>query len=98
MLPHGTFQEVINPNNQTMLLLHSHWIGLSQIMSFINEQEYAARDKKPSREDSRIDPGFIRWLKHLNARIDYEHQMYNQWPMWVDDQLEKDITFFGRAR
>ncbi|KAK5997010.1 Zn(2)-C6 fungal-type transcription factor afumD-like protein [Cladobotryum mycophilum] len=95
MLPHATFQELINPNNQVVILLHSHWISLSQIMAFINQQEYEVRDKKPSRQDGRIDPGFIRWLKFLNARVDYEHQMFNQWPMWVDEQLDEDISFLG---
>ncbi|RFU76874.1 c6 transcription factor [Trichoderma arundinaceum] len=101
LLPHASFQELINANNQVIILLHSHWIALSQIMAFITEQEYEVREKHPSRQDSgsgRIDPGFIRWLKHLNARVDYEHQMFNQWPRWVDEQLDNDITFFGRRR
>lgn len=45
-----------------------------------------------------MDPGFIRWLKHLNARVDYGHQAYNQWPLWVDEQLDRDMTFFGKRR
>lgn len=97
MLPHGTFQELIDMGNQTIVLLHSHWIALSQIMSFISEQENAVREKHPTqRESNNMDPGFIRWLKYLNARVDYEHQPYNQWPAWVDAQLDKDMTFFGR--
>mgnify|MGYP005989556107 CR=1 FL=1 len=96
MMPHGTFQELIDMDNQVILLLHAHWIGLSQIMAFINEQESSVREKHPSQKENRTDPGFIRWLKYLNSRVDYEHQAYNQWPMWVDDQLEKDITVFGR--
>lgn len=96
MMPHGTFQELINMDNQVILLLHAHWIGLSQIMAFINEQESSVREKHPSQKENRTDPGFIRWLKYLNSRVDYEHQAYNQWPMWVDEQLEKDITVFGR--
>ncbi|OAA80184.1 Zn(2)-C6 fungal-type DNA-binding domain protein [Akanthomyces lecanii RCEF 1005] len=96
LLPHGTFQELINMRNQTMVLLHTHWIALSQIMAFINEQEMSVRQKYPSRQESRMDPGFLRWLKYLNARVDYQHQMYNQWPMWVEEQLDRDLTFFGR--
>lgn len=83
-------------DNQVMLLLHSHWIALSQIMAFINEQEFAAREKRPSQEEGPRDPGFIRWLKYLNSRIDYNNSRYNQWPQWVDAQLDKDITIFGR--
>lgn len=98
MLPHSTFQEMINLNSQVIILLHSHWISLSQIMTFISEQEYAVRDKEPKASDQGVDLGFIRWLRFLNARVDYEHQIYNQWPMWVDEQLEKDITFFGKSR
>jgi hypothetical protein len=96
MMPHGTFQELINLSNQTMVLLHSHWIALSQIMAFITEQEHTVRQKQPQQSSCNMDPGFLRWLKYLNARVDYEHQMYNQWPMWVEEQLDKDITFFGR--
>ena len=97
LLPHDSFQELINANNQVVILLHTHWIALSQIMAFINEQEYEVREKHPARQDnSRIDPGFIRWLKHLNARVDYAHQMFNQWPRWVDEKLDSDITFFGK--
>lgn len=83
-----------------MVLLHTHWIALSQIMAFITECEYDVREKKPTTPSSSSSgspsPGFVRWLKFLNARVDYEHQMYNQWPMWVDGQLDKDVTFFGR--
>ena len=96
LLPHALFQDLINANNQVVILLHTHWIALSQIMAFINEQEYAVREKHPARQDNRMDPGFIRWLKHLNARVDHEHQMFNEWPRWVDEQLDNDITFFGK--
>ncbi|OAA59315.1 C6 transcription factor [Cordyceps fumosorosea ARSEF 2679] len=97
LLPHGTFQELINMRNQTMLLLHTHWIALSQIMAFITEQEMSVRQKYPSQQENRMDPGFLRWLKYLNARVDYEHQMHNQWPLWVEEQLDRDLTFFGRS-
>lgn len=97
MLPHNIFQELISPDNQVIMLLHSHWIALSQIMIFITQQEYEVREKVPQR-DKPLDPGFIRWLRYLNARIDYEHQVYNQWPIWVDEQLNRDISFFGKRR
>lgn len=98
MLPHNVFQELISPGNQVIMLLHAHWISLAQIMVFITAQEYEVREKRPPDTGKPIDPGFIRWLKYLNARIDYEHQMYNQWPMWVEQQLERDITFFGKQQ
>jgi hypothetical protein len=98
MLPHNVFQELISPGNQVMMLLHTHWISIAQIMTFITDQENQLREKHPPEMDKPIDPGFIRWLRYLNARIDYEYQIYNQWPMWVDQQLERDITFFGRTR
>src|SRR5699024_6703065 len=67
MLPHGSFQELINFNRQTIVLLHTHWIALAQIMAFITEREYDLREKKPIKQDNDMDPGFVRWLKYLNA-------------------------------
>jgi hypothetical protein len=97
MLPHHIFQELINPNNQVVMLLHAHAIALTLVMAFIFAQEREASDHKPPPSPNEpMDPGFGRWLKFINSRIDYEHQMYNQWPMWVEEQLDRDITFFGR--
>ncbi|KAM3558298.1 hypothetical protein MY1884_004057 [Beauveria asiatica] len=96
LLPHETFQELINMQNQTIVLLHTHWIALSQIMSFITEQERNIRQKYPSQQESKMDPGFLRWLKYLNARVDIGNQVHNQWPLWVEEQLDRDLTFFGR--
>ncbi|KAK7415533.1 hypothetical protein QQZ08_012311 [Neonectria magnoliae] len=100
LLPHHQFQELINPNNQVMLLLHSHWISLNEIMAFITQQELLARQKAPPpcENQADIDPGFQRWLRYMNAHVDYEHQIYNQWPMWVEEQLNRDISFFGKTR
>ncbi|PHH90174.1 hypothetical protein CDD83_4333 [Cordyceps sp. RAO-2017] len=100
MLPHASFQELIKLDRQVMVLLHAHWIALSQVMSFITEREYDVREKQPARHDggAGMDPGFIRWLKYLNARVDGEHRPYNQWPVWVDEQLDRDMTFFGKRR
>ncbi|KFA66165.1 hypothetical protein S40285_03373 [Stachybotrys chlorohalonatus IBT 40285] len=100
LLPHSMFQELLDMNNQVMILLHAHWIAGSQIMAFITEQEHSVREKEPAQQSNQgtIDPGFLRWLKYLNSRVDYEHQVYNQWPMWVDEQLDRDITFFGKRR
>lgn len=105
LLPHTTFQELINfDENQTMLLLHTHWIALSHIMVFITEQEYMLRSKHPSgngaqpKPPDQMNPGFHRWLRHLNSQVDYEHQAYNLWPRWVDEQVQRDISFFGKTR
>ncbi|KAI9158433.1 Sterol uptake control protein 2 [Paramyrothecium foliicola] len=100
-LPHNVFQELINPANQVVLLLHTHWLALSEMMSFISQQEYLVRDEKVPKSENiegRIDPGFGRWLRYLNARVDYEHQVYNQWPMWVEEQLDRDASFFGKLQ
>ncbi|OAA43852.1 C6 transcription factor [Metarhizium rileyi] len=97
MLPHSTFQLLINLNRQSMLLLHAHWIALSQIMAFITEREQDVSGKRPTATtDAGPAPGFVAWLKFLNSRVDFEHQGYNQWPMWVEAQLDRDLTFFGR--
>lgn len=101
LLPHDSFQELINPENQAMLLLHSHWVSINEIMSFITGQESKVQrqslDLQNRESQCNIDPGFARWLKYLNAHIDLEHQMYNQWPMWVEEQLDRDVTFFGKS-
>ncbi|PFH62055.1 hypothetical protein XA68_15263 [Ophiocordyceps unilateralis] len=100
MLPHATFQQLINLNRQTTILLHTHWIALSQIMALITEREHEARERR-TRRDRGMDPGFIRWLRYLNTRVDLEHQAYNQWPVWVDEQLNRDVTlvaFLGNRR
>lgn len=98
-LPHPSFQEVINPNNQVMVLLHAHWVALNEVMSFILQQENNVRKKKhtPREGKCEIDPGFQRWLRWLNAHVDYEHQIYNQWPMWVEEQLNEDVSYFGKS-
>ncbi|KAI6778766.1 Sterol uptake control protein-like protein [Emericellopsis cladophorae] len=98
MLPHNVFQELISPKNQVLLLLHTHWISLIEIMTPITQQEREVCERRPPENDQPIDLGFARWLKYINARVDYEHQMFNQWPMWIEAQLDKDITFFGKVR
>jgi hypothetical protein len=113
MLPHDKFRRIIDPTNQVMLLLGTHWIALKQIMAFITDcEESASRDmsntaprRPPSvRSDGSpkaaedIDPGMARWLRWLNQQIDVEHQIYNTWPIWVEEQLDRDVSFFGRTR
>lgn len=100
MLPHDKFRRIIDPSNQVMVLLATHWIALKQIMAFITEVEEMARATRPAgggKQDA-IDPGLSRWLKYLNRQVDFEHRLYNTWPMWVEEQLDRDITFFGKTR
>jgi hypothetical protein len=112
MLPHDKFRRIIDPTNQVMLLLGSHWIALKQIMAFITEtEETASREmnnvkaRRPSsiradespKTPADIDPGMARWLRWLNRQIDAEHQIYNTWPLWIEEQLDRDMSFFGRT-
>ncbi|KAM0353656.1 hypothetical protein ACHAPU_001669 [Fusarium lateritium] len=99
LLPHDTFQALIDTDNQVMMLLHAHWVAINEIMTPISKQERHVSEKHPPDREGKpdLDPGFGRWLKHLNANVDLEHQSYNQWPMWVEEQLDHDNSFFGRV-
>lgn len=44
-----------------------------------------------------MDLGMGRWLKYLNRQVDAEHRQYNGWPMWVEEQLDRDLGFFGKT-
>ncbi|KAL1884333.1 hypothetical protein VTK73DRAFT_27 [Phialemonium thermophilum] len=96
MLPHEQFQRVIDTTNQVNILLASHWIALTQIMAMITEKEFevGTRARPPGLYES--DVGMSRWLKNLNASIDKDHAVYNQWPVWVSRQLDHDPRFFAR--
>ncbi|OHE91005.1 C6 zinc finger protein [Colletotrichum orchidophilum] len=94
-LPHEKFQRVIDMTSQTMVLLASHWIALKQIMATVTNAEHECREKAPSKENA-VGMGIVRWLGHLNRQVDHEHLVYNQWPLWVEEQLNRDLTFFGK--
>ncbi|KAG7294310.1 hypothetical protein NEMBOFW57_004381 [Staphylotrichum longicolle] len=96
MLPHDKFQRLVDPGNQVAILLGAHWIALEQIMAVICDAERKGAAKTP-KQSSGISPGNIGWLKYLNAQVDQEHRAYNQWPMWVEAQLNKDRGFFGKT-
>ncbi len=99
MLPHDKFQYVIDLGNQTCVLLATHWIALMQIMATITEIESKARAKQPEpHKDRGIGVGIIRWLKFLNRMVDIDYLSYNQWPLWVEAQLDRDMAFFGKTR
>lgn len=102
MLPHDEFQRIIiDPSNQTIILLSSHWIALKQIMATITDVEGAARAKEPEptpRQENDMCIGIIKWLRYLNGLVDEEHAPYNVWPAWVEMQLERDPRCFGKGR
>ncbi|KAK3900233.1 hypothetical protein C8A05DRAFT_45883 [Staphylotrichum tortipilum] len=99
MLPHGQFQRLIDPTSQVALLLGSHWIALEQIMAVIcdAERRSAAAKQPPQSAGAGTSSGNVHWLKYLNGQVDDEHRRYNEWPMWVEAQLDRDLGFFGRT-
>ncbi|SPO03575.1 uncharacterized protein DNG_06258 [Cephalotrichum gorgonifer] len=97
MLPHEKFQVIIDPGNQVTILLASHWIAIKQIMTPIMEAQFRCRKKDPGKEGG-MEVGMIRWLKYLNRQVDEEHRVHNQWPVWVEGQVDRDLGFFGKTR
>ncbi|KAK3387680.1 hypothetical protein B0H63DRAFT_470694 [Podospora didyma] len=105
MMPHEDFQRLVDPDNQVAVLLATHWIALKQIMATITETEEKGAAKVPdssssssgSRPEHSIELGIIRWLKYLNRLVDQDHVRYNQWPVWVETQLDLDRGFFGKT-
>lgn len=95
-LPHEKFQQVIDLSNQVNVLLAAHWIAVKQIMAIITDAENRCKAKTPDERAGDIDVGILRWLKYLNAHVEREYLVYNQWPMWVEAQLDRDRSFFGR--
>ncbi|KAI0147083.1 C6 zinc finger protein [Xylariaceae sp. FL1272] len=94
-IPHEDFRHVIDSENQVCLLLASHWIALKQIMATITETEHQAKNEE-RRKEGDTGVGMIRWLRYLNRQIDVQHQEYNQWPLWVERQLNVSIGYFGK--
>ncbi|KAI1368973.1 C6 zinc finger protein [Xylaria arbuscula] len=94
-IPHENFQLLIDGGNQVCLLLASHWIALKQIMATITGAEHSQR-QNPGRKDGDMDLGMVRWLKHINRHIDVDYQQYNQWPLWVEAQLDINLGYFGK--
>ncbi|KAF2965962.1 hypothetical protein GQX73_g7633 [Xylaria multiplex] len=95
-IPHENFQSLIDGGNQVCLLLASHWIALKQIMAKITGVEHRQRPQQPGRKDGDMDLGMVRWLKYINRQVDVDHQRYNQWPLWVEAQLDIDLGYFGK--
>lgn len=98
MLQHDKFRRIIDPTNQVAILLATHWIALKQIMAFITDMEESARTMEPGKSsEDPIDPGLLRWLRHANRQVDFDHKVYNSWPVWVEEQLNRDPSFFGKS-
>jgi hypothetical protein len=36
-----------------------------------------------------------RWLRHLNPAVDASHTPYNRFPIWVEEQMDRDPDFFS---
>ncbi|KAI1657427.1 hypothetical protein F4813DRAFT_389604 [Daldinia decipiens] len=108
-LPHARFQRLVDPENQTCTLLAAHWIAIKQIMAPVTETEHRLRAREPrhqnhdqdgdgsNKNNGSMNLGMVRWLKYLNRQVDAEHRRYNDWPAWVEEQLDRDPTFFGRT-
>ncbi|KAI1476565.1 hypothetical protein F4774DRAFT_420636 [Daldinia eschscholtzii] len=108
-LPHAQFQRLVDEENQTCTLLASHWIAIKQIMAPVTETEHRLRAREPrpqpqpqpqegeDKDNSGMNYGMARWLKYLNRQVDAEHRCYNDWPVWVEEQLDRDPTFFGKT-
>ncbi|KUI67338.1 Sterol uptake control protein 2 [Cytospora mali] len=70
-------------------------IALKQIMAVITEVEKTI--SPPKKIDIYIHHGIGSWLRWLNRQITAEFMPYNEWPLWVQAQLERDPDFFGIA-
>ena len=101
-LPHEQFRQIIDPNNQVFVLLAAHWIALKQIMTRITSKEESVSvsvserdDSQRTDEDGTMDLGIIRWLRYLNRLVKPEYLAYNEWPMWVEAELDRDREVFA---
>ncbi|KAL2160212.1 hypothetical protein VTH06DRAFT_1385 [Thermothelomyces fergusii] len=97
MLPHDQFRRLIDPGNQVAVLLGAHWVAFEQIMATICQAEQKAAAKMPNRSGAGVSLGNIGWLRYLNRQVDRDHRPYNEWPMWVEEQLNRDPRFFGKS-
>ncbi|GAP83844.2 putative C6 zinc finger protein [Rosellinia necatrix] len=95
-IPHENFQSLIDGSNQVCLLLASHWIALKQIMAIITGAEHSQRPQQLRRNDGDMDMGMVRWLKHINRQVGIDYQQFNQWPLWVEAQLDRNLCYFGK--
>jgi hypothetical protein len=97
-IPHRDFAHLIDPTKPICTLLGSHWVALKQVMATIVEKQYDLSSKGLTGDEKSMNTGAVRWLKYLNRQIPPEQQQYNQWPVWVEGQLDQDMSFFGRKK
>ncbi|KAK6825177.1 hypothetical protein PG987_012671 [Apiospora arundinis] len=96
-IPHERFQYLIDPTNHVCNLLATHWIAIKQIMAPVTEKEHLVNPQERPPRDKHADLGTIRWLKYLNHQLPLEYRGYNRWPVWVEEQLDRDLACFGRT-
>ncbi|KAL1885341.1 hypothetical protein Cpir12675_006990 [Ceratocystis pirilliformis] len=112
-MPHHQFCKVINPTNQVMVLLNTHWIGLNQMLAAVADPNRSTRQHHQQSQQggnsrhggshhhhgylSTIQLGGFKWLKYTNRLVDYTHQFYNTWPTWVEQQLLRDPNVFSSS-
>ncbi|KAI1107326.1 hypothetical protein F4804DRAFT_297596 [Jackrogersella minutella] len=96
-LPHARFQQLVDPGSQVLALLAAHWVALKQIMAPITQLEHRLRAREPRGGAGGVDLGMTRWLRHINRQVDAHHRPYNEWPEWVERQLDGDSRFFGKT-
>ncbi|KAI5927991.1 hypothetical protein F4810DRAFT_646336 [Camillea tinctor] len=96
-MSHEDFQALADPQSQTGLLLSTHWIALKQLMVTSYDVENGVVTRSVHRKEHSLDMGIYRWLGYINRRIDPEYRQYNQLPMWVEAQLDRDENFFCKG-
>lgn len=60
------------------------------------QKKESTRHASSSHGDGGMDMGIFRWLKHLNRQVEANYLPYNEWPMWVEAQLDGDLGAFRR--
>lgn len=89
---------------QIMTRIHSKSDQVSMAMSGVSSVDgdtselssVKSRDAPSNSGDGSMDPGIIRWLKHLNKQVEPAYRAYNEWPIWVEAELDNDMSVFGR--
>jgi hypothetical protein len=90
------FQHLVTLSNPVCTLLASHWVALGLIMSSIMEAELSIDYKSQEDVYGKTEEAFARWQRYLNRQVDQNHQSYNWWPLWVENQLHPNRTVFNR--
>lgn len=101
MLSHENFQHLVDPTNPVCILLATHWIALKQTMAVVMEREMVSqrhqhqqRNSLDEQQQQGSSRGLVRWLKYLNRLVETDYAPYNQWPTWVETQMDRGGGFF----